>query len=59
MTLPTLKQCTACGGTDSTEDNPLICYGHIRTGVTIGWVHHHCRELLLKGIEAMDDELRR
>jgi len=55
--LPSPKDCTACGGTHNTEDDPLMLYCW-RTGVAVGWVHKGCRGRLLDGMRAMDDHAR-
>jgi len=47
------KDCTACGSTDSDPANPLLLYTYARTGVAMGWVHAHCRDLWARGTEAI------
>jgi hypothetical protein len=56
--LPTPKECTACGGTHNTDDDPLVCYWWRRTGVAVGWVHKGCRGRLFDGMRSLDDHAR-
>jgi hypothetical protein len=56
--LPIPKECTACGSTTSTNDDPLIVYCWRRTDQCVGWVHKGCRGPLFAGMRAMDDDLR-
>jgi hypothetical protein len=52
------KECTACGGKRSTNDDPLVCYCWRRTGVAVGWVHQGCRQRLFRGMDKLDDHMR-
>ena len=56
--LPSPKDCTACGGTHNTADDPLVLYCWRRTGVAVGWVRMNCRGHLLRGMQYMNDHLR-
>jgi len=42
------KQCTRCGEIDDRPDNPLLCWGYVRSGITFGWVHKDCAEPMRK-----------
>jgi hypothetical protein len=44
--LPSPKDCTACGSTVSTPDNPLMVYSCSPNGIAVGWVHKDCAKLL-------------
>jgi hypothetical protein len=56
--LPTPKECTACGSTRSTNDDPLVVYAWRRTDQCVGWVHKGCRGLLFAGMRGLDDDMR-
>jgi hypothetical protein len=58
--LPSPKECTACGSTRETNDDPLVCYCWRRTGVAVGWVHKNmgCKRRLFGSMDAMDDHMR-
>jgi len=56
--LPSPRECTACGSTRSTNDDPLVIYAWRRTDQAVGWCHMGCRRLLFDGMRGMDDDLR-
>jgi hypothetical protein len=58
-TLPTPKECNACGCAGSDLDDPLVLWGHARSrnGVAIGWVHQGCAaEMFKRQVEVLGAE---